>query len=573
MMLPFLARTTRLSTCRLGLLLALLAALCAGPAAAQTWQRALAVGQTASGSSATVMATAADASGNVYLAGNFVGTVSFGATTLTAASPGFDDVFVAKWSTASSSFVWALRGGGTDIDRATGLAVRGSSVYVVGNFGSASASFGPTTLANASATFSFDAFVAKLTDAGPSASFAWAQRAGGPNADRASGVAVSGSSVYVSGWFESPTATFGTLSLANTSNRTTGVFDAYVAKLTDAGLTGTFAWVQPGTGPGDEYATGVAANGANVYVVGNFASPTATFGGTALANAGNTDIFVAKLTDAGATGGYGWALRAGGTDINRASAVAVSGSNVYVAGDFDGAVASFAGFSVAKTSAPGSTDVYLAKVTDAGATGGFGWVQKPGNATVGQVYAVAAAGTSLYVAGDFSGASGSFLAAGLTDAGSTATLAWTQRTTGTGGAYARGVALVGSSVYFVGYVSPPVSFGTQTIAAPTGTYTSFMAALDAGVLATRSTGSGIRLDVVPNPARDRATVPVPAALATTAIALTLTDALGRPVWAQVLPAGASGRQLEVPLAGLAPGLYHLLVQAGSARATQTLQVE
>ena len=41
-----------------------------------------------------VTATAIDASGNVYVAGYFTGTISFGATTLTSA--GDRDVFVAK---------------------------------------------------------------------------------------------------------------------------------------------------------------------------------------------------------------------------------------------------------------------------------------------------------------------------------------------------------------------------------------------------------------------------------------------------------------------------------------------
>ena len=92
-------------------------------AQAPSWQLATIAGQVSNGFQ-TIVASAADASGNVYLVGNFTGTLRFGPISITGAS-GFDDVFVAKWSSATSSFVWAQRMGGTDIDRATAVAVSG----------------------------------------------------------------------------------------------------------------------------------------------------------------------------------------------------------------------------------------------------------------------------------------------------------------------------------------------------------------------------------------------------------------------------------------------------------------
>ena len=89
------------------------------PAAAQVpaWQsaRAVAVATAASTNNySEVTATAVDAAGNVYLAGNFTNTVVLGGTTLT--SLGSYDVFMAKFNPASNQFVWAQRAGGTGND-------------------------------------------------------------------------------------------------------------------------------------------------------------------------------------------------------------------------------------------------------------------------------------------------------------------------------------------------------------------------------------------------------------------------------------------------------------------------
>ena len=109
------------------------------PAAAQTpaWQSAwvVALATTAAASNTSdVTATAVDAAGNVYLAGEFTNTVVLGGTTLT--SLGVEDVFVAKFNPVSNQFVWAQRAGGTGDDQAFALALSGTSVYVAGYFGS-----------------------------------------------------------------------------------------------------------------------------------------------------------------------------------------------------------------------------------------------------------------------------------------------------------------------------------------------------------------------------------------------------------------------------------------------------
>lgn len=79
--------------------------------------------------------------------------------------------------------------------------------------------------------------------------------------------------------------------------------------------------------------------------------------------------------------------------------------------------------------------------------------------------------------------------------------------------------------------------------------------------------------VFPNPAHIRATVQVPGVPETTRATVTLSDAQGTVVFEQPVSLTDVGGTAEVPLLGRAPGLYHVLVQAGEQRVTRTLKVE
>ena len=302
-----------------------------------------------------VTATAADAAGNVFLAGNFTGTVALGGTTLT--SFGAQDVFVAKFNLASNQFIWAQQAGGTGTDIATALAVSGTSVYVAGYSYGFTAGFGTITLTNASP---IDLFVAKLTDAGGTGSFVWAQQAGGTEADIANALAVSGTSVYVTGNFSSSMARFGTTTLIGSGNF---VPDVFVAKLTDAGGTGSFVWAQQAGGTRYDYAYALAVSGTSVYVAGSFDSPTVSFGPTTLTNVGSQDVYVTKLIDTGSTGSFVWAQQAGGRGEDYSSALAVSGTSVYVAGTFANPTAGFGPATLTNPN-PNTTLGFLAALTD-----------------------------------------------------------------------------------------------------------------------------------------------------------------------------------------------------------------
>ncbi|MFD2718941.1 T9SS type A sorting domain-containing protein [Hymenobacter monticola] len=483
---------------------------------------------------------------SVYITGAFTGpTAAFGSTTLantnnTGTSPGSyngTDVFVAKLIDlgASASFAWAQRASGTSNEGATGIAVDGSNVYVAGWFSASTVVFGATTLTNASVAGS--TFVAKLADNGATANFVWAQQSSGLGGNVAVALAVSGSSVYVTGGFNGPTATFGPFTLTN-ANPATGIYgnrtDIFVAKLTDAGPTSSFTWAQQAGGIGFDVPKALAVNGANVYIAGYYGSTRysvggplgntpSTFGNTSLPSIGDYDAFVAKLTDAGATASFAWAQRAGGADMDSATAITVQGSNVYVAGTFRSSQISFGATTLTRPSANGSypRDVFVAKLVDAGSSSRFDWAQQAGGS-----------------ADDF----------------------------------ATSVRVARGSVYVGGTVGPIASFGSQTINTSTSSACFLASLTDPTLTATAAARGNLSFSLSPNPARSTATVQLPAVPGATSAILTLTDALGRTLRTETLSLSTSQRH-ELNLRGLAPGLYALRVSAGPATATRWLTVE
>jgi hypothetical protein len=107
---------------------------------------------------------AVDASGNMYVTGDFSGTADFdpGAGTANLTSAGSVDAFVVKLD-ASGTYVWARQFGGSDYDGSSGVAVDGSgNTYVAGRF-VGTADFDPSAgTANLTSAGMSNAFVVKL---------------------------------------------------------------------------------------------------------------------------------------------------------------------------------------------------------------------------------------------------------------------------------------------------------------------------------------------------------------------------------------------------------------------------
>ncbi|MGL5891181.1 MAG: T9SS type A sorting domain-containing protein, partial [Bacteroidia bacterium] len=121
-----------------------------------------------------VTTVAADASGNIYAAGQFEDSVDFdpGSGTYTASSSGRSDAFVMKLS-SSGNFVWAGAIGGVEKDGANDIDIDASgNVYLIGKIiGSADADPGTGVFTLTDSLLAGGCMVVKLNNTG---TFSWA---------------------------------------------------------------------------------------------------------------------------------------------------------------------------------------------------------------------------------------------------------------------------------------------------------------------------------------------------------------------------------------------------------------
>jgi len=230
------------------------------------------------GGSSTAIANglAVDGSTNLYVCGDFSGTVSFGLTALTNA--GGTDVFVAKL-TPSGTWVLARRGGSVNNDSATVL-IRdiGNQFYLAGQFGGTADYGGTVNNLNVGSTTNL--FVLRLNTEGLYLDYTQ----GGPGVARSATVDSLGR-VYVSGDF-SFTTTFGTNILISSGNK-----DVFIAQM----ISGDWTWARKIGSAGAELGGSIAADADNTVVVSGTYQGTIQVGYVALSSPNNQDIFVARF--------------------------------------------------------------------------------------------------------------------------------------------------------------------------------------------------------------------------------------------------------------------------------------
>ena len=224
------------------------------------------------------------------------------------------------------------------------------------------------------------------------------------------------------------------------------------------------------------------------------------------------------MVEAGTSATFSWAVSMGGRSDDNATALAVRGTNVYVAGYFSN-IATFGSIGLTGTTV---VDLFLAKLTDAGASAAFSWVQQ---------------------------ASGS----GYVNVG--------------------GLVLNGTTVYVAGEIDFAAHFGSILLPAPNRN-AAFLAALtDPTLTATTGPRTALAFDLFPNPAPGGATVQVPPVPGATQAIIQLCDALGRVLRTEAVALPAAGLYYLLPLAGLPAGVYAVKVSAGEYTVTRRLVVE
>ena len=372
------------------------------PAGALRWARTFAGQATTAGGTTNYAvgqgsALALDASGDVFVAGSFTGTVNFGtaASPASQSSPGNAAAFVAKLG-PTGSLVWASHAsaGGGD-DSADGIALDGSGGAVIAGSYAVAASFGATTLTAAGAS---EAFAARV---GPTGQFTWAVGSKGSSGSNAAarGVAVDPSgNVVLAGILSGQVAL-----IPGTTLTAQGSDDAAVWKLNSAGAG---LWSRSFGSADHDSADALAVDpGGNLLVAGTF-SDSVNFatapGPSASLTAGPIfDGYALKLDPngneawvAGFVGPGGW---------SRAEGIAVGiGGNLFIAGTFNGTVDFDPGSAADSLTSGGYTDAFALAL---GASGNLISALHAGQANANSAEGIAAIGPdSVAIAGTYSAA-------------------------------------------------------------------------------------------------------------------------------------------------------------------------
>ena len=162
--------------------------------------------------------------------------------------------------------------------------------------------------------------------------------------------------VYVTANFQNKAINIGAITLTNTDPMGTSD-DIFLAKFDP---NGTVQWAKNygGSGTDDAYGITIVPSG-DIYIAGQFSSPTIVFGPSTIANTSTTQIgFIARF-DMG--GGARWACGSGGAGGEYALGLAADATgNVYLTGGVRDNSITFAGTTISNSFAPQAA-LYLVK--------------------------------------------------------------------------------------------------------------------------------------------------------------------------------------------------------------------
>jgi hypothetical protein len=316
-------------------------------------------------------ALAVDASGNVYVTGEFQDTVDFdpGAGTFNLIATAGKDVFIQKLD-PKGNLLWAKSIGGFGWDVGQDIAIdNAGNVIVVGQF-LGTVDFDPGSAVQNLSGNGTDAFILKLDASG---NYIWAKNVGGSSTDYAFGLAIDqADNVYASGRYKS-TVDFDPG--GGVVNRTAvGAYDLFLLKLDNAGA---YQWVYTAGGVGDEIGRTVDVNDDNqVYLSGYYAA-TVDFDPTSATvnktSNGDKDLFIVRLTDGG---DLVWVHSIGGTSTDYGISLDASlDGYVHLGGKFQQTADFDPGAGTNNMTSNGTYDIFALKLDTAG---NFVWSRSVG---------------------------------------------------------------------------------------------------------------------------------------------------------------------------------------------------
>ena len=528
---------------------------------------------------------ATDATGNVYVTGYYYSqTITFGTTTLNNTDTiGHSDMFLVKYNT-SGNVVWARSIGGSGDDKSfTVTTCANGYIYITGSFSSPTITFGTTTLTNTGPSYTMDIFLVKYDSTG---SVVWAKSAGGVLDDNATSVTtdVSGNN-YITGYFRSPTITFGTTLFTNSDTGIYNTSDIFVVKYD---YTGSVVWAKCAGGNNSDFSKSITTNASGeIYITGWFQSPIITFGTTTLTDtgigSGLTHIFLAKYNDAGSVV---WAKGAGGNLVDLSNSVATdTAGNIYVTGYFKSTTITFGTTMLTNIDTNNTADIFLVKYDNSGSVV---WARRAGGSSDDGANSVSTdASGNVYIGGFFCSPNITFGDTTFTKIGtgySENVFFVKYNTTGSveyaniAGGFSYGdVASVttdtSGNAYITGnYNSPTIIFGTTTltnICDNDGHYDIFLAKYSFTLSVPTILNETNNLKLYPNPATNEITV----SIAQQGIsAIIITDMVGREVVKQQVNQLQNVQTITISLHDLVNGMYILRTVGNEGRESTLFEV-
>lgn len=285
-----------------------------------------------------VAATTVDSSGNIYVLGSFVGTITFNGNTLTSA--GSYDIFLVKYN-SGGTYQWSHSYGGTGADFGVALTTdSASNVLIAGSIRDDTMPANSVDFNGTSVTPSvgeYDAFIAKIDSSGNTS---WVKAYGDENFQRGEGLATdSSNNVYALVWYQGTVSPGGSC-----SDQTAGVGVTQQTLLMKLNSSGTCQLIRRlGSGTNNARAQGIAINSSDkIWVVGRYESSMDLDTGVTLTGAGSWDAFVAQY-DTSLAFTHPWGMgndsyaSGGNASEQHAWTVALDSSdNVYIGGYFAG---------------------------------------------------------------------------------------------------------------------------------------------------------------------------------------------------------------------------------------------
>lgn len=296
-----------------------------------------------------------DASGNIFIAGDYNGLVDFdpGVGFSFKDVKGASDIFVAKYD-SQGNFIWAKTFGGVGIESCRDMSLDAFGNLIITGVYQGTSDFDPNGgVISMTSAGQFDAFLLKLDVSG---NYVWAKSIQSANSNYVNQVIIDhiGNINIVGDFqgiadFDPSNATFSMTTIGNKS--------AFFAKYSPQGQFINATMIG---GSGFEIGKAIAVDlQDNIYITGDFRgvvdfdpSGSTHF----VTSSGIRDIFVAKYTTQGE---LVWANKIGGTGDDQATAITLDNNNeVFVAGYFNGSMT----LSNLKTfTSAGNTDIILAR--------------------------------------------------------------------------------------------------------------------------------------------------------------------------------------------------------------------